>query len=356
MTPEFRLLVECCRLAFAGGSGERASGLARTADWPLFVRLARHHRVQGLVVRSLALLPGSMPGPVSDELKSDAAEIAARNLRSAAESDRLAKAFAAANIPLLFVKGLTLGALAYGDLSVKAGIDIDLLVDPSDVARAAQLLIDSGWHAVVPPGGPDRIARWHRRRKESVWRHHETGLQADLHGRLADNPRLIAEITASSPSQTVSIAPDIALRTLAPDELFAYLAVHGASSAWFRLKWITDFAALLSNVPPAELERLYHRSMALGAGRAPAWALLLADRLYGTLGAAPGLGRSLSSDRANRRLVAIASTLLERSAEPLEPTERVFGTAPIHLSQLLLLPGCGFKLGETWRQARSPFA
>jgi hypothetical protein len=356
MTPEFSLLVECCRLTFAGGSGERAMGLARTADWPLFVRLTRHHRVQGLVARSLVSLPRLMPGPVSDELKSDAAEIAARNLRSAAESDCLAKAFAAANIPLLFVKGLTLGALAYGDLSVKAGIDIDLLVEPSDLARAAQVLIDGGWNPVVPAGSPERIAQWHRVRKESVWRHTATGLQADLHDRLADNPRLISGIRASSPSQSVSVAPGIALRTLAPDELFAYLAVHGASSAWFRLKWITDFTALLSSVSAGELERLYDRSVAMDAGRAPAWALLLADRLYGTLGAAPDLARSLSSDRANRRLVRIASTLLERSAQPLEPTGRLLGTAPIHLSQLLLLPGPGFKLGEAWRQVRGRFA
>jgi hypothetical protein len=356
MMPEFSLLVECCRLAFAEGSGERASGLARTTDWPLFVRLARHHRVQGLVARSLVSLPGLVPGAVSEELKSDATEIAARNLRSAAESDRLAKAFAAANIPLLFVKGLTLGALAYGDLSVKAGIDIDLLVEPVDLARAAQVLIDGGWSPVVPTGGPERIVQWHRVRKESVWRQPEADLQADLHSRLADNPHLIPQISASSPSQTVSIAPVIALRTLAPEELFAYLAVHGASSAWFRLKWITDFAALLSEFSPAELELHYARSVMLGAGRAPAWALLLADRLYGTLGAAPELARSLSSDRANRRLVEFAIKLLERCAEPLEPTGRAFGTAPIHLSQLLLLPGPGFKLGEAWRQCRARFA
>ena len=345
MTREFRLLVELCRLSF-GGEGMEACKLAETVDWDMFLTLARHHRVEGLAARADALLPE----PVRAQLKEAAADIAARNLHSAAQSKRLSDAFAAANIALLFVKGLTLGVLAYGDPSAKAAIDIDLLVAPGDIGRGTQVLADCGWKPVLPT---ERVEGWHRVHKESVWRSPATGLQADLHSRLADNPRLIPEIGVESAKQQVEVAPGIVLPTLAHDELFAYLSVHGASSAWFRLKWITDLAALLSPASGSELERLYARSQRLGAGRAAAQALLVADELYQGLHPAPQLATRLRAERANRRLAAIALKMLGRSKAPLEPTERTLGTLPIHLSQLQLRPGPGFKLGEAWRQARA---
>ena len=109
------------------------------------------------------------------------------------------------------------------------------------------------------------------------------GIVLDLHVRLADNPALLPVIGARSPTQDVEVSPGITLPTFQNEELFAYLCVHGASSAWFRLKWISDFAALASRFEPAELDRLYQRSQELGAGRAAGQALLLADRLFGTL-------------------------------------------------------------------------
>ena len=144
--------------------------------------------------------------------------------------------------------------------------------------------------------------------------------------------------------------------TLAADELFAYLVVHGASSAWFRLKWITDFAALIHGVAAEELERLYLRSQELGAGRAAAQALLLADSIYGSLGEATALKRRLQRDFQNRWLWRIAFRQLAGRLEPREPTSHFLGTAAIHYSQFLLLPGPGFKISEFVRQARAALA
>jgi hypothetical protein len=356
ISSEFRLLVECCRSAFPGETGRAVGELARQVDWALFVRVARFHRVEGLVAQALRQVPHLVPERAAAELAGDAEAIAGRNLHSAVISQRLTTAFALAGVRLLFVKGLTLGALAYGTPAIKSGIDIDLLIAPDQLGRAADILRAEGWEADIPKGGNRRLASWHRTRKESVWRYSAGDIQADLHTRLADSPRLIPTVGVGSAQQWVGVAPGIELPTLGGDELFAYLAVHGASSAWFRLKWITDFAALVHGATSGEIERLYRRSQQLGAGRAPAWALLLADALYATLNKAPALKRELADDRASRRLTATALKLLAEREEPVEPTSRSFGTAPIHFSQLLLLPDLGFKLSELWRQARTPFS
>jgi hypothetical protein len=352
-SPEFQFLVECCRGAFDVGERPTVPSL----DWPLFLRVARFHRVQGLAWTALGTLGDLVPPEVRDELASDATAIVASNLRLAAECQRLQAAFADSGIAVLFFKGLTLGAIAYGTIATKAGVDIDLLSNPNDLEAAAQLLRGNGYRIAAPASAnSQRLAIWHRLRKESTWVHAETGFQVDLHTRLADNPRLIPGIALNSPRQTVAISSGISLTTLADDELFAYLAVHGASSAWFRLKWITDFAAFISGKDPSELTRLYGRSQELRAGRAPAQALLLADVLYGSLGEAPALKQKLESDRGARWLASIALQQVGGRMEPVEPTAHPLGTAAIHYSQFLLLPGTRFKLSEFMRQGRAAFA
>jgi hypothetical protein len=283
-------------------------------------------------------------------LSADAAAIAANNLTAAAECDELSAEFEAAGVPLLFLKGLTLSALAYHNPALKAAIDMDLLIDPADLGKAA-LLLEHGGYRLFLPRSRSALDHWHRRSKESVWARAAPALQIDLHTRTADNPRLIPSIDVHSPTQSVDIGSGISLETLEDGELFAYLAVHGASSAWFRLKWIADFAGLLEGRGAAEVEQLYERSQELGAGQAAGQALLLADRLFGTLKSASPLRQRLTADRQTRRLLETAFRMLVRGRG--EPTERRFGTVSIHWTQFHLLPGFHYKLSELSRQLGS---
>ena len=340
---EFQLAVQCCQRMFAGGNDLQIAELGQLVDWPAFLRLAQRHRVQALVWQSLSELDLRPPSAVADALSADASSITETNLRAAAQSAKLLETFTEAGVPLLFVKGLTVSKLAYGQAFLKMSQDIDVLVPGEAIAAAAAQLERLGYSLVIPAVPPQsrQFERWHLKRKESVWRSPD-GLQLELHSRLADSPDLIPGIGVNSPRQLVTVAPGIVLPTLAGDELFAYLCVHGASSAWFRLKWITDLAALLHNCPTEEIERLYNRSQQLGAGRAAAQALLLANRVYGTP-AVPGLDRKL----VHRWL---AKSAWQQMLREDEPTAVRFGTATIHYTQLFLLPGILFHLRELWRQ------
>lgn len=309
------------------------------------MRLARRHRVEGLAFRGLRDAGVSPPR----DLVVDARTVARKNLLLVAELLRLDAQFRAAGIDLIFVKGATLAKLAYGDPGVKSGIDIDILVSHGAVEVAAALLEVAGYALTMPPAGTDTgkiIRTWHAHAKESVWRHIESGTMLDLHTRLSDSDSLIPGIGIGSPRQEVEVAPGRSVPTLARDELFAYLCVHGASSAWFRLKWLADVAAFLAPAPTVEVDRLYAVSQALGAGRAADQALLLASDLFG-IPLSASLSRTLRGRRASRYLAAAARELL---AGEREVTARRFGTLQIHLSQLLLGRGLRFKLGEAKRQ------
>lgn len=200
---EFRLALDCCRGAFLRRKASPKRGPAEPIDWPAFLRVVQLHRVQGLVWRGIAAA-GDVPPQIAEDLSNDAAIIAAANLRAAAESRELLSDFERAGTSLLFIKGLTLGALAYGDIAIKSGVDIDLLVAHAQLDKAAQSLMNRGYRLVIPPDpySRDRLAAWHRLHKESVWSNSERKIQIDLHTRLADNSRLIPAIGIDSPPPT----------------------------------------------------------------------------------------------------------------------------------------------------------
>ena len=255
-TPEFQLAVHCCRLAF-----DPALTVApdrRDIDWQRFYRLAQFHRVQGLVWKSLPNLGSPLPSDVARKIADDAARIAATNRDSLTECQTLADALQISGIDFLFLKGLPLGVLAYGTPWLKAAVDVDLLIDEAQLGDAVAVLRSCGFRR--EDGRPEEIGAlrtWHRLRKDSEWGKAGSTARVDLHTRLTDNPALIPSVGIGSPRQSVEIIPGCQLPTLSSDDLFAHLCVHGASSAWFRLKWIADLAALLHPMAPDEIARLY---------------------------------------------------------------------------------------------------
>jgi hypothetical protein len=346
LRPEFTLLARCCRWNFQGDRSPAPVELPADVDWMLVVTLARRHRVQGLAWAALARQADRLPDDATAALSSDARAIAATNLGIAGECRELLEAFERSKIALMFIKGLAVGALAYRSPLLKMGWDIDLLISPDDLEPAAILLTERGYRP-SPPTSLANLHAWHGLSKESLWRRDDS-FHVELHTRLADNRGLIPTIEVHSARQMVEIAPGIGLPTLAADELFAYLAVHGASSAWFRLKWLSDFAALLAGRSGQDIARLYRRSQELGAARAAGQALLLADRLFDVLAPIPGLREELRCDWRTRLLCSAALRMM--TEETGEPTDRPLGTLAIHWTQLLLKPGFEFMLSELWRQ------
>lgn len=176
-----------------------------------------------------------------------------------------------------------------------------------------------------------------------------SGLHVELHTALVDNPLLLPGIGLASRIRCVEVIPGGQLPTLETDELFAYLCVHGASSGWFRLKWLADLAALISRLQPCEITRLFCRSRELGAGRAADLALLLCSRVLGTK-LQSELLRSLEAQPVNRWLAAASLRLMRGRTIEAELDQVAWGTVLIHLIQVGLLPGWAFKYLELKRQ------
>jgi hypothetical protein len=354
-SPEFALAAACCRWPPSPEKDEAVREGAASVDWPLFLKVARRQRVEGLIWHALRQAGIDVPAAAAAGLQAAAQKIARQNLVNLAESARLRRALQEAGAEPLFVKGLTLARLAYGDIALKSGWDIDVLVERDAVDACADALESEGYRLIIPAGevGRSRLAWWHDRWKESVWSNRARGTHVELHSKLVDSPRLLKGVGPSSPRQEVEVSGGVSLPTLRREELFAYLCVHGAGSGWFRLKWIADVGALLSGCSMEETRRLYRTSAELGAGRSAAQALLLCHFLFGTpIG--PDLLAELRSRPMNRRLFRLALRNMAGRGVSTELSDLRFGTMGIHLNQLAMGPGWRYKTAEIWRQLANP--
>jgi hypothetical protein len=231
---------------------------------------------------------------------------------------------------------------------LKMSTDLDVLVHPEEIGRVEQCLEVLGY---APEGARRAESRRAALAKEWTWIG-EHGVVLDLHVRLADSPELLPAISARSPTQGVEVSPGVVLPTLRREELFAYLCVHGTWSAWFRLKWVADLAALLSGLAAEEVRDLCQKSRALGAGRCPDVSLLVVEELFGPL-IPTDLLAVAARDPVARRLARLS---LRELAHEREPLDRPLGTVLIHLGELFVDRGFAFPLREFRRQFSSLMA
>jgi hypothetical protein len=348
---EFRLVAACCRWPPSDAAREEVRRRAASSiDWSLFLSLVRRHRVEGLVHRALSDAGVETPPEIRAVLARAAAGIGMQNLRHAAESLKLKRQLEEEGIAFLFLKGVTLGALAYGNLGLKQAWDIDLLVAAEQAVAAAAVLDRAGYVRSLPTPdlSEEKFRSWMAHCKESLWTSSSDGTVVELHTALVDNIRMLPGVSARSEPLSVTISPGNALPTLREGELYSYLCVHGATHGWSRLKWLADVAALLGGKPPAETERLHRVAESLGAGRSSAQALLLSSELL-SLPLPPQLRQELESDRATRWLAQLAcGAMAGHGATELDDT--MFGTVGINFAHFLMGRGLRYKLSELARK------
>jgi hypothetical protein len=335
---EFRLAAACANWPPSERSDETIRRTAaEVVDWARFLRIVARQRIPGLAHDQLVRASIAMPEEAARALASDARALALNNLAMTAEALRLRTLLAGRRIPVVFVKGPTLAKLAYGSIGIRHSKDIDLLVPEDAIAEAAALAEREGYRRVIPaPGlGERKTAIWIRNFKHFVFLHEKKRIQLELHWRLSDNPCLMGPLPPPSSWREVPISGGLTLPTLAADDLFLYLCVHGAYHSWFRLKWLADIAALAASAPLGETERLLAVARARGIARPFAQAMLLSHQILGT-----PIPAGLEADRALRRsgrcLAAIARVSMTRAGAEIDPNDLAFGVTLIKLSEYFL--------------------
>ncbi len=350
--PGFALMAACARWP---RSPERLQAVeaaaARVADWPQFLAVVARHRIRGLAYDALkapSLGGAQPPAYVLEQLSVQARSQTLHGLLLAAEAVRLDDAFAAAGVPLAFLKGPAAALEIYGDLGLRHARDLDLVVAPADIAAAAQLLEDAGYRGELPLTARElaQDGAWRVRTNQLNYVHPGRRVLVELHWRVTSNAALSAPFARQAAWRRTPLGGG-SISALSGDDLFAYLCLHGGLHAWSRFKWLADIGAMIASDDEQALRRRLDRAARLGVFRPAAQALSLAADLLGAE-VAPGLRAEIDRDRAVRTLHRVASRELLAGDGAVELTDRRIGRWRIRRAQFLLAPG----LGHVWAQFR----
>jgi hypothetical protein len=344
-SPEFLLVAACSAWPPTDRRTKSIRALAAShLDWTRIVRIAARHRVAGLVHEGLSHTRAAVPLEAARAIGAQAQAVARQNLASTAESLNLQRLFAAADLPVVFFKGVSLAILAYGNLALRHSRDIDILAAPGTFAQSAVLLERAGYRQHQPPPEftASQLQMWMHRSKEIRYIHPEKKIEVELHSRLFDNPRMTVGMPATNRLRIVPLRNGIGVCTFGDDDLFAYLCGHGAADRWFRLKWLADIGALLAQQPEGGAERLYEAAGSRGTGRAAAQAMLLCHRLLGT----PLPDRLLATFKRDIAVRCLEALAMKAIIADSEPTEVPFGTLTSGAARFLLCRDWRYKLSE----------
>jgi len=274
------------------------NAIAAMPDWNAIVKGTRRHRLAPRVLAGLQACgaPG-IPDTVIKALRRQSATAVQRDLAQTAEIVRLMRRFADAGVRVLVLKGAVLSAQLHDGAYPRGARDIDLLVDPACSAQAHALLGAAGYRSLHPAQSPAQGEAYRWAIKDVEYVRIAGGGMVELHDRLTDNPNLLPcdfEVLWRE-RETVELG-ECQIHTLARERLPLYLAAHGASHAWERLRWLVDLAAALR--APGSVEAALAAADANGLDAALRHALVLAHDWLGLAVAA----RVLAQARANMRV------------------------------------------------------
>ncbi len=238
----YHCLIACCQYDFdssqLGALGEDIE------DWGKFLDSAYSHGVFPLVYQKLKRLD-TLDERVKARMKKINFIIASNNITMTAELIRVVKLLSADGIRSIAIKGPVLSQIIHGDITQRQFSDLDLLVEPSQMYPALELLSHHGYQSQYPIEFLKNKTLL-KVGKDFPTTHTKNDVLIEFHWRLfLDRSIKKSKIDLFSPSNYWCTLQRDKIETLALDPLLLYLLLHGSKHYWERLEWIVDVDRLI---------------------------------------------------------------------------------------------------------------
>ncbi len=289
--PAYDLLVACARWDASDAELETVrTRAAANLDWTEWLDLVRWHRLVPHAQRALTAARATVPAGCAGILMNETVTIAARSLARTQQLAALLRALEDDGIRALPFKGPALSLAAYGELGVRDGVDLDVVVCPGDVDRARATLVRIGY---VPASAmsPAQERTLQRSFGHFVYNAPDSGVKVELHWRFAARrypwSMTVEEVFARA--TTIDLGGFAAIGAVptgfaiaSPDHTDQLLLqiMHGTRHQWERLEWLVALVQLLKH-SGGDGELLVKRAYTNESARALKLALRLAHDVLG---------------------------------------------------------------------------
>ncbi len=251
LSPRLRLLITCCQVNPSEEDIKTIQDLIcdlkfNGSDWNDLSILAHQHGIFPLFYRTLKLNALNLVLPETmSELKSAYMIIAQRNILMSAELIHITKLLNKNDIEAIAFKGPSLAQIAYGDITLRQYVDLDILVNKDQVYEAGKLMSDNGHHSILPLTIL-RNAVCLDTAKDFSLMSEKSAVHTELHWHLFEK-RFRNKFTNPNFSTKYQncIINNTSIKTLANEMLIVYLCLHGSKHGWERIEWICDIDRLV---------------------------------------------------------------------------------------------------------------
>jgi len=280
LPPELRFLITCCQtnpsekdIKFINAYLLNAERLTLNA----LITLANQHGILPLVYKTIKKLNASSPSDdprsslnpqrltLNTESQSDSSLnaqrltlnaflsklktqymiISQRNMLMSAELIRIIQLLEKNSIEALAFKGPALAQMAYGDITLRQYVDLDVLVKKEDIYKIDALLKERGYQRVLKIT-PTQEKVYMQYAHDLGLYHPKSGVHFEMHWSLMneDYPMQIDLDDIWENPQTIKINQQ-EIKTFPTEDLLLYLCIHGSKHLWERIEWIKDIDLLI---------------------------------------------------------------------------------------------------------------
>jgi hypothetical protein len=202
-------------------------------------------RVGGLLYARLRESGALVPADAMRELSGYAGHVREANRVKLERVLPVVDALSEAGIRCVLLKGAALLSSIYSDWSMRPMVDVDLLIDAADVARAHEVLQDAGWATGAELVRGDFFPRFHYEREYVTL--DEPKVRIDLHVRPFRPMRFASTIPSEAMFESVEPVELCGHRVWVPNAelMLIHLAAHAALHGAGELRWLYDIYAWL---------------------------------------------------------------------------------------------------------------
>lgn len=219
--------------------------MLKVINWKVFIQLTRHHRVYPTIYQKIKSVSKDLiPTFVIEAFQLDYQNNIFRMLQLSGETESISKLLSEHELPALFLKGPTLSADLYGDISLRTSSDIDVLIPINLLEKVDQLLCNAGYEK--DEYIQSVLNDWKWRHHHFTYFHSEKKIKLEVHWRLHPGPGKEPSFTELWERRRKSSLTKFPVYCLGKEDLFWFLVSHGARHGWSRLRWLVDIDKMLN--------------------------------------------------------------------------------------------------------------
>ena len=267
LSDDLKFFIVCCQTEQSDADVAFIEKYIVTLDQQKLTSLAIQHGILPLVykaIKELSLENDSIvPVEFLTELKAHYMRISQRNMLMSAELIRIMKLLEENNIEALAFKGPTLSQMAYGDITLRQYVDLDVLTRKEDIYKIDALLKAQGYERLLHIT-PTQEKVYMQYAHDLGLIHKQKGIHFEMHWSFLDEdyPMQVDLEDFWKNTQKISInGHDIS--TFSNENLLYYLCIHGSKHLWERIEWIKDID-LLVRTNEINWEKVMERSESTG--------------------------------------------------------------------------------------------